>query len=191
MGRSSSPGHLRMVLRTSLGVIIILTLLVIASGSIPKTNSGSEVAGDHLNVGDINLDSYGIAGVRDIVKRDADGNAGERNAKPNKTTKPNVSKRNRNADNGNEKKSNSKKKIRQKGRKRRQRNKIKKKGQQKGKKKRSKKRHGKTGRKGRNGKKAVRRRKAAGKKAKKSNGKKRQGRTGEMGRKGRIRKKKG
>merc|ERR1712098_649710 len=91
--RSSSPGHLRMVLRTSLRVIIILTLLVIASGSIPKTNSGSEVAGDHLNVGDINLDSYG---VRDIVKRDADGNAGERNAKPNKTTKPNVSKINRN-----------------------------------------------------------------------------------------------
>merc|ERR1712115_767977 len=125
--RSSSPGHLRMVLRTSLGVIIILTLLVIASGSIPKTNSGSEVAGDHLNVGDINLDSYGIAGVRDIVKRDADGNVGERNAKPNKKTKPNVSKRNRNADNGNEKKSGSnKEKKKKKGRKKKKKKKKKK-----------------------------------------------------------------
>merc|ERR1712112_792266 len=80
------------VLRTFLGVIIVFTLLVIIQGSIPKTNTGSEVAGYHLNVGDINLDSSGIAGVRDIVKRNADANAGERKAKTNKKTKTNVSK---------------------------------------------------------------------------------------------------
>merc|ERR1712002_43734 len=146
--RSSSPGDLRMVLRTSLGVIIVLTLLVITQGSIPKTKTGSEVAEDHLNVGDINLDSSGIAGVRDIVKRNANANAGKGNAKANKKPKTNVSKKNKNADNKKKKKSGSKNKLSQNRRKRRQRNKAKKKGKQKGKKRRSKKRHGKTVRKG-------------------------------------------
>merc|ERR1712058_10705 len=75
--RASSPGHLRMVLRTSLGVIIILTLLVIIQGSIPKTNTDREVTGDDLNVGDINLASIGDTGIRAIVKRNADANVGK------------------------------------------------------------------------------------------------------------------
>merc|ERR1712243_171137 len=72
--RSSPPGDLRMVLRTSLGIIIVLTLLVITQGSIPKTKTGSVVIGDHLNVGDINIASSGDAGIRAIVKRNADAN---------------------------------------------------------------------------------------------------------------------
>merc|ERR1711962_420666 len=183
---SSSPGHLRMVLRTSLGVIIVLTLLVIASGSIPKTNTESEVAGDHLNVGDINLDSYGIAGVRDIVKRNADANAGERNAKRNKKRKPKVSKRNRNAENG--KKTGSKKRHGKTGRKGRNGKKGVKRRKAAGKK--AKKSVGKK-RQGRKGRKRGKEGKAASRKSEKGKKSKRKMRKDKKNEKKRITKKKG
>merc|ERR1711955_89165 len=92
--RSSSPGDLRMVLRTSLGIIIVLTLLVITQGSIPKTKTGSVVIGDHLNVGDINIASSGDAGIRAIVKRNADANLTQKEKTEKKTSKNQPKKKN-------------------------------------------------------------------------------------------------
>merc|ERR1711962_456454 len=78
------PPQVRMVLRTSLGVIIVLTLLVISQGSIPKTNTGREVTGDDLNVGDINLASIGHTGMRARVKRNSGNNAEKKKSKKRK-----------------------------------------------------------------------------------------------------------
>merc|ERR1712126_580247 len=77
--RSSPPDDLRMVLRTSLGIIIVLTLLMIIQGSIPKMNTAKEVTGDDLNVDDFNIAmSSNAAGIRDIVKRNANPGIGKK-----------------------------------------------------------------------------------------------------------------
>merc|ERR1711909_190239 len=70
--RFPSLCDLRMLPRSYLGALIVFTLLVVTSGFLPNTHTARDVSADGQYSGDTGLTSAGDAGLRAVVKRNAD-----------------------------------------------------------------------------------------------------------------------